>query len=62
MTREEWLNKAMSPVKKQGTRLKKVECISCGYVVRITQKWIDIGLPVCVCGMPMSQEEGGDGA
>jgi hypothetical protein len=35
--------------KKQGTRMLKLEC-SCGYVVRTTQKWIDVGLPTCCCG------------
>lgn len=32
---------------KQGTRLIKLECPSCGYVIRTTQKWIDLGLPTC---------------
>lgn len=30
-----------------GSRLKKCECPDCGYTVRVTQKWIDIGLPIC---------------
>lgn len=38
---------------KQGTRLLKCECGSCGYVVRVTQKWLDVGLPVCPCGNEM---------
>ena len=33
-----------------GTRLIKAECPECGYVVRITQKWIDVGMPTCPCG------------
>lgn len=37
--------------KKQGTRMLKLECQGCGYVVRGTQKWIDIGLPTCCCGV-----------
>jgi len=35
---------------KQSTRLLKCECPECGYVVRVTQKWIDVGLPTCPCG------------
>lgn len=38
---------------KQGTRLLKIECPECGYVVRTTQKWLDVGLPVCPCGSEM---------
>lgn len=33
--------------KKQATRLLKVQCPACEYVVRITQKWVDVGLPLC---------------
>lgn len=33
--------------KKQTTRMLKVECPECGYVVWTTQKWIDEGLPFC---------------
>jgi len=39
--------------KKQTTRMVKVECLDCGYVVRTTQKWIDVGLPTCCCGGTM---------
>lgn len=36
--------------KKQATNLKKVECIDCGYVVRVTNKWIEsVGTPICPC-------------
>lgn len=35
-----------------GSRLLKCEC-QCGYVVRVTQKWIDVGLPTCPCGEEM---------
>ena len=37
-------------IKKQTTRLLKAECPSCGYTVRLTQKWADQGLPTCPCG------------
>jgi len=40
--------------KKQTTRLKKVACL-CGYTVRVTQKWIDVGLPTCCCGNEMME-------
>lgn len=35
--------------KKQGTRLIKLMCF-CGYTVRTTQKWLDLGVPTCWCG------------
>lgn len=43
---------------KQGTRLIKASC-PCGYVIRITQKWIDeVGLPDCpACETPLETEE-----
>lgn len=36
-----------SPLKKQSTRLIKCECDQCGYNVRATRKWLEIGAPVC---------------
>lgn len=36
--------------KTQSTRLLKATCPSCGYSVRLTQKWASIGLPQCPCG------------
>lgn len=36
-----------SGIKKQGTRLIKCECASCGYTVRLAKKWLDIGSPRC---------------
>jgi hypothetical protein len=41
------------PTKKQGTRMLKIECPECGYTVRSTAKWIEVGLPTCVCGAEM---------
>ena len=33
---------------KQGTRMLKCECLSCGYTVRITRKWLTLaGPPIC---------------
>lgn len=34
---------------KQTTRMLKAHC-GCGYIIRLTQKHADRGLPVCVCG------------
>lgn len=52
-----------SNIKKQTTRLKKVHCqdTECpyldddgkGYTIRVTQTWIEVGLPVCPCGAEM---------
>lgn len=33
--------------KKQSTRMIKCECEMCGYTVRTTQKWLDLGAPIC---------------
>lgn len=51
------LSLADAPGKKQGTRMLKLECPQCGYVVRTTAKWLDAGLPVCVCGETFVAEE-----
>lgn len=51
-------------IKKQTTRLVKVHCVDLdcpylddsgkGYTIRVTQKWIEIGLPTCPCGTEMT--------
>lgn len=41
------LDASKSGRKKQGTRLIKCECATCGYTVRTTAKWIAVGLPIC---------------
>jgi hypothetical protein len=50
--------------KKQTTRLRKCECAECGYTVRTTQKWLEIGTPICpadkVPMKAMGQEDEGD--
>lgn len=33
--------------KKQTTRLVKCTCAECGYTVRVTRKWLEIGAPGC---------------
>lgn len=36
--------------KKQTTRMVKCECAECGYVLRTSRKWIDVGIPRCPAG------------
>ena len=33
--------------KKQSTRMIKTSCPSCGYTARLSQKWIEVGTPIC---------------
>jgi len=39
---------------KQTTRMIKCQC-TCGYTVRLTAKWLSVGLPVCPLHGPMQQ-------
>jgi len=39
-----------SQQKKQTTRMIKATCVDCDYVIRTSQKWVALGLPVCCCG------------
>jgi rubrerythrin len=32
---------------KQATRMLKAACPTCGYTVRLTQKWASLSLPIC---------------
>ena len=44
------LTPAMAGVKKQTTRMLKVECPDTGYTARLTRKWIEEwGTPICPC-------------
>jgi hypothetical protein len=43
------------PFKKDGTRLIKIACPACGYLVRTTAKWLSRGLPICPCGTGMTE-------
>lgn len=36
--------------KKQTTRMLKAECHVCGYVIRMSTKWAEQGMPTCTCG------------
>jgi hypothetical protein len=38
---------------KPGSRMLKCVCPACGYTVRTTQKWLDVGVPTCACGEEM---------
>jgi hypothetical protein len=78
------VNLADGGVKKQTTRMLKVECFGkvvdpdtgedvrrgCelagedgkGYIIRLTKKWAEVGLPTCPCGGEMElDEKGNDG-
>ena len=49
--------------KPQGTRLLKAQCGECEYTVRITQKWVDVGLPLCPlhnCPLDLEDKEATD--
>lgn len=35
--------------KPQTTRLIKAWCTDCGYIVRTTEKWLELGTPLCPC-------------
>lgn len=47
-------------LKKQGTRMLKLECPSCGYLVRTAAKWLEVGVPTCPCGEKMRADEPDD--
>lgn len=43
--------------KTQSTRLLKVACEGCGYTVRVTDKWLKVGAPICpTCGVEMAAQ------
>jgi len=41
---------------KQGIRMLKVFCPACGYTVRTTRKWLNVGITTCPCGTIMVEE------
>lgn len=51
--------------KPQTTRMRKCECETCGFMVRMTQKWADVGMPICPMpnhgSMKLEMPEGGEG-
>jgi hypothetical protein len=44
------LSKECGGKKKQTTRMIKLQCPACEYVVRTTAKWMAEGVPTCHCG------------
>lgn len=32
------------------SRLRKAICSDCGYTIRVTKRWLSVGVPVCPCG------------
>ena len=54
---------ALNPMsrKKQSTRMLKAVCGECGYTVRLTRKWAEVGLPSCPCGPELVLEDAEDG-
>jgi hypothetical protein len=41
---------------KQATAMLKLECVNptCGFIARTTAKNLDLGMPICACGTPLS--------
>jgi hypothetical protein len=51
------LDASMMPHKKDSTRMLKLVCPDCGYVVRTTARWIKAGLPICPRGTRMEMAD-----
>jgi hypothetical protein len=48
-------------IKKQSTRMIKCECEECGYTVRMTRKWLAVGVPNCPqCDIKLSADNNTD--
>jgi hypothetical protein len=50
--------------KQQSTRLLKAECPECGYTIRLSKKWADLGLPTCPidgAALTLTLDGGGEG-
>lgn len=50
-----------APRKKQTTRMIKVTCPECGYTIRTTKQWLEVGTPTCPCGTKMEAPDAEDG-
>lgn len=46
-----------TPHRKQGTRMMKVQCPDCGYTLRTTRVWLEVGVPTCPCGATMESDD-----
>ena len=44
-----------TPSDKDGIRQIKCVCPACGFTMRTSQKWIERGLPTCVCGQQIKR-------
>ncbi len=44
------LSTVLADRKKQTTRLLKAACPDCDYTIRLTAKWVEVGMPTCPCG------------
>jgi hypothetical protein len=44
---------------KQATAMLKLECVNptCGFIARATAKNLDLGMPICACGTPLSSPQ-----
>ncbi len=51
------LDTNLSAKKKQSTRMIKLECEECGYIVRTSKTNIQIGVPTCCCGTQFTYED-----
>jgi hypothetical protein len=51
------VDESLTPSKPQTTRLLKASCTGCGYVIRLTAKWVATGLPTCHCGTVFNVEK-----
>ena len=49
------LGGATTTTKTQTTRMIKLVCSECGYQLRTTRKWIEIGVPTCFCGTEFTE-------
>jgi hypothetical protein len=51
----------LTDAKKQTTRLARCECLTCGYLARVTRKWLsEAGPPICPTDLkPMAMTTGG---
>lgn len=53
----EKLDKMTNGRKRDVCRLVKAACPACGYTIRTTRKWLEVGLPTCPCGTEMERAE-----
>lgn len=55
------LDRCEGAPKAQRSRQIKCACEGCGYVARVTRKWLSVGAPICpTCGVALSWSADGD--